>query len=173
MKNIYLITFAILIHVLSTGKAFSQDFRLQQYISSAEKITARAETEKYYWVGSNHGLYCIRKKGDKVYHLTQENSILLSDTITSIATKSNGEVYIGTNKGIVRYDNYAFLLLTDENSPLRSNKITSLVCLNGTEIFAGTFDGGITIFSDLRNKTFTTKNASLSSLRETIKEWWA
>lgn len=162
MKYIYIVILIIL-QIISYSKAFAQCSKLSQNICLTEEITANAETEKFYWVGTNHGLYCMRKKCGKIYHMTSNNSNLLSDTITSIAARSNGEVYIGTHHGIIRYDNYAFLLITSENSHLQSNNITSLVCLYGTEIFAGTFDGGITVFSDTRSKTFTTKNSPLTS----------
>ena len=125
-------------------------------------VTAQAETDKYCWIGTKDGLYLIRKKGHKVFHMTSKNSLLPSDHITSIAVNANGEAYIGTNEGILRYDNYTFLLIDKENSALKSNYITSLACLNGTDIYAGTLDKGITVFSGLSSKTFTADNSLIT-----------
>lgn len=145
------------------SKSFAQCTWAKHSLHDIENITARAETEQYCWVGTTHGLYLMKKKGGKVYHMTTKNSVLCSDTITCITTKKNGEVYAGTNNGIIRYDNYAFLLVTMENSSLRSNRITSLACINGTDVYAGTFDGGITCFSDTRSKTYPTRDQPLSN----------
>jgi ligand-binding sensor domain-containing protein len=163
MKKIWLIAVVIMLQTFSSINAFCTNIDLRQYIPDSEKITAQAETEKYYWIGTEHGLYFVKKKSNRVYHMTSKNSVLLSDTVTCIAAKQDGEVYVGTRCGIVRYDNYAFLLVTRENSPLGCNRITSLVCPNGTDVFAGTVSGGLTVFSRLKARTFTTANAPLPS----------
>ena len=89
----------------------------------------------------------IKKKNGKVFHITRANSIFPSDSITSMTTNEKGEVYIGTQQGMVRYDNYAFLLIQTDNSDLTSNKINSLLCPDGVQIFAGTADGTLTVFT--------------------------
>jgi len=139
MKYISFVILALVFQIVSPNNSVAQDTNQTKYVRPVERINASAETGKFCWVGTDHGLYCIQKKKGKVYHMTTKNSLFLSDTITSIAAKPNGEVYIGTTKGIIRYDKYTFLLITDENSRLKSNKITSLVCVNGNEVFAGTF----------------------------------
>ena len=49
-----------------------------------------------------------------------------SDNVTCICTKPDGEVYVGTDKGIMRYDLYAFININTENSEITSNSIVSL-----------------------------------------------
>ena len=58
------------------------------------------------WLGTkNSGVYLISENGEKeLKHFTQENSPLLSNTITSIAiNQKSGEVFFGTNEGLISY----------------------------------------------------------------------
>ncbi len=58
------------------------------------------------WLGTqNSGLYLVSENGDKeILHFTTTNSPLYSNHITSIAiNQKNGEVFIGTNEGLISY----------------------------------------------------------------------
>jgi ligand-binding sensor domain-containing protein len=159
MKNFLMIPVAFLL-VINTSCARCYDSTIFLAACKNDTVTARGETNKYYWIGTKHnGLYMVRKKNGCVSHITKENSILPDNHITCIATKIDGEVYAGTPSGILRYDNYTFLLITKENSNLRSNSITSLIASSNGDVLAGTFGGGVTVFSGLISKTFTKENA--------------
>ncbi|HKI90095.1 MAG TPA: two-component regulator propeller domain-containing protein, partial [Draconibacterium sp.] len=58
------------------------------------------------WLGTkSSGVYLISENGEKeLKHFTQENSPLLSNTINTIAiNQKNGEVFFGTNEGLISY----------------------------------------------------------------------
>ncbi len=58
------------------------------------------------WLGTKStGAYLVSESGDKeIMHFTAENSPLLSNTITSIVIdQKNGEVFFGTDKGLISY----------------------------------------------------------------------
>lgn len=58
------------------------------------------------WIGTeSNGIYLISADGlETIQHFTQENSPLISNNITAIAIHpTTGEVFIGTNKGLVSY----------------------------------------------------------------------
>ena len=58
------------------------------------------------WIGTlNNGLYLIGPDGlENVHHFTKDNSPLPSNTIESLALQhTTGELYIGTDKGLVSY----------------------------------------------------------------------
>lgn len=58
------------------------------------------------WIGTNdNGIYLVSPNGlETIHHFTTENSLLPSNCIESIAVNDkNGEVFIGTDKGIVSY----------------------------------------------------------------------
>ncbi len=99
---------------------------INSIIGKNERVTAFAETDNSFWYGTDKGLYRIKKKNRKVYFFNEKNSAMPSDNVTCICTKPDGEVYVGTDKGIMRYDLYAFININTENSEITSNSIVSL-----------------------------------------------
>ena len=61
------------------------------------------------WFATQNGLFCIDEYGQKVIrHFTPENSPLLSNFVKCLGQiTSTGEIFIGTNKGIISYRNDA------------------------------------------------------------------
>ena len=58
------------------------------------------------WIGTDDsGIYLLSEDGlETIHHFTTENSLLPSNNITSITVNnSNGEVFIGTNKGLASF----------------------------------------------------------------------
>ena len=90
------------------------------------------------WVGTQRaGVFLFSPDGLKeIHHFTTENSPLLSNTITGITIDQNGEVFIGTDKGLISYrstatpgnttysDVYAF------PNPVREN-YTGVIAIKG------------------------------------------
>ena len=129
MKKDMLVFILVLILVLFgiTVTLFAQpvpDFK--SLIGNEVTITARAETENSFWLGTNKGVYRIKKKNMKVIHYDTHNSLLPSNRITCICNRPDGQLYIGTAKGILRYDNFTFILINSENFTMTSDYITGL-----------------------------------------------
>jgi sugar lactone lactonase YvrE len=60
------------------------------------------------WVGTHKsGVFCISPDGQKeLHHFTKDNSPLFSDNIIEIAiNQENGEVFFGTDKGMISFQN--------------------------------------------------------------------
>ena len=78
-----------------------------QYLLENELVTAIAiDGANRKWIGTaNAGVFLLSEDGtEEVNHFTTENSPLYSDQITSLAVdNSSGEVFIGTDKGIISY----------------------------------------------------------------------
>ncbi len=57
------------------------------------------------WIGTSRaGVFLLSSDGiEEIYHFTAENSPLLSNNITGITIKANGEVFFGTANGIISY----------------------------------------------------------------------
>lgn len=57
------------------------------------------------WIGTTRaGVFLLSEDGtEEIHHFTTENSPLLSNSITSISIKANGEVFIGTANGIISF----------------------------------------------------------------------
>jgi len=77
-----------------------------QYLLEAEKVQAIAVNgANQKWIGTQRGgVFLLSPDGqEEIYHFTAENSPLYSDNVTSISIMQNGEVFIGTDKGIVAF----------------------------------------------------------------------
>jgi hypothetical protein len=66
-------------------------------------ITINGANQK--WIGTSRaGVFLLSEDGtEEIHHFTTDNSPLLSNSITSIALKANGEVFIGTANGIISF----------------------------------------------------------------------
>lgn len=78
-----------------------------QYLLQTEAITCIAiDGGNRKWFGTQgSGVYLMSEDGrEQLLHFNEKNSPLISDNITSIAiNEKSGEVFIGTDKGIVSY----------------------------------------------------------------------
>jgi ligand-binding sensor domain-containing protein len=78
-----------------------------QYFLADERINAIATDDgNRKWLGTgNSGIYLLSEDGSEIIlHFTTDNSPLLSNTIESIAINNRtGEVFIGTDKGLISY----------------------------------------------------------------------
>ena len=78
---------------------------------ATETVTAIAvDGANRKWLGtSNSGVFLVSESGEKeVLHFTAENSSLLSNSIKAIAiNEQSGEVYFGTDKGLISYQGEA------------------------------------------------------------------
>jgi ligand-binding sensor domain-containing protein len=77
-----------------------------QYLLENETVTAIAvDGANRKWIGTDRGgVFLFSEDGTKqIYHFTAENSPLLSDRIVCLAINSDGEVFFGTDKGVVSF----------------------------------------------------------------------
>ncbi len=78
-----------------------------QYLLSEEKVRCIAiDGANRKWIGTEKsGVFLLSKDGkEEILHFTKNNSPLLSDNIIDITINNeNGEVFIGTDKGLISY----------------------------------------------------------------------
>lgn len=77
-----------------------------QYLLETETVTAIAvDGSNRKWFGTDRaGLFLMSADGTKqLAHFTEQNSPLLSNTITSLTLTASGELFIATPKGIISY----------------------------------------------------------------------
>ena len=70
------------------------------------------------------------------------------NAVCRFSFSEDGNVFIGTSNGILRYDNYAYILINSENSALSDNHITSLVIDKNNSLWIGTYFGGLVSFQN-------------------------
>jgi hypothetical protein len=90
-----------------------------QYLLENESATAMAvDGANRKWIGTDRGgVFLFSPDGTKeIYHFTEEDSPLFSNRITSIAINNvTGEVYFGTDKGVISFKSTATEGGTDKN----------------------------------------------------------
>ena len=95
------------------------DSGLADYMLGTETITAIAvDGANRKWIGTeNAGVFLLSPDGTKqIYSFNENNSPLLSNNITSIAIDhQSGEVFFGTDKGIISYRSTATQALNEFN----------------------------------------------------------
>lgn len=77
-----------------------------QYLLETETVTAIAvDGSNRKWFGTDRaGLFCMSADGTKqIAHFTEQDSPLLSNTITDLVFNASGELFIATPKGIISY----------------------------------------------------------------------
>ena len=107
--------------IYSPGSAFDGDVTPQkilikqdntyQYLLELESIsTIAVDGANRKWIGTlSSGVYLLSADGQsQIYHFTAENSPLFSNNISTIAINpKTGEVFIGTDKGLISYQSDA------------------------------------------------------------------
>ncbi len=77
-----------------------------QYLLENEIVTAIAvDGSNRKWIGTDRsGVFLFSDDGTReIHHFTEDNSPLFSNRITSLAINSNGDVFMGTDKGVMSY----------------------------------------------------------------------
>lgn len=124
-------------------------------------ITALAIGEKYIWIGTRHGLYKVSRSTGKTGLFTSSNSKLPSDHISSLALEPDGNLWVGTGSGIMRYDNYSFYVLIPENSNIPDYNISSIAVDKEGNIWLGSADAGITVIRKNSKYHFRAQSSDL------------
>jgi ligand-binding sensor domain-containing protein len=130
-----------------------------QYLLENESVTAIAvDGANQKWVGTDRGgVFLFSEDGTReIFHFTAENSPLLSNRIICIAVNADGNVFFGTDNGIISYrgsatpggetngEVYAFPNPVREDydgviavKGLVSNAEVRITDVNGTLVFSG------------------------------------
>jgi len=77
-----------------------------QYLLENEIVTAIAvDGSNRKWIGTDRsGVFLFSADGtSEIHHFTEDNSPLFSNRITSLAINANGDVFMGTDKGVISY----------------------------------------------------------------------
>lgn len=76
------------------------------YLLDSEAVTAIAiDGANRKWLGTDRaGVFLMSADGlEQIYHFNEDNSPLLSNSITALTIDGNGEVFFGTSRGIIGY----------------------------------------------------------------------
>ena len=142
-----------------------QEGEYGQYLLSSEKINCiKVDGANRKWIGTESaGLYLMSSDGtEEIHHFTKENSPIISNKIIDITIDQEiGEVFIGTDKGLISYrsdatfgeskqgDTYVFPNPVRENyrgniaiNRLVTNALVKITDINGDLVYQTIAQGG-------------------------------
>ena len=97
------------------------------------------------WVATSFGLSSF----DGITWQSYDDK-LPSRTVTALEEDPSGNIWIGTDNGLVKYNNSSFQIFTSANSGFPENNITCIAAGKNGDIWLGTGQSGI--FSFINNK---------------------
>ena len=91
---------------LGTLRVFTAEDEFNEYLLANEEVqTIAVDGANRKWIGTKNGVFVLSADGEEeLFRFTESNSPLPDNNIIDIAINDqNGEVFIGTNKGVVSY----------------------------------------------------------------------
>jgi ligand-binding sensor domain-containing protein/AraC-like DNA-binding protein len=106
-----------------------------------------------------------------IHHIWTTGSGLPQNTIHSIVQDNNGYLWLGTERGIARFDGTWFRILNKGNTPaIRNNFITSLFISGDGALWIGTYGGGIIRYKDSEFKNYSIEDGLTNHFINAIAE---
>jgi signal transduction histidine kinase/ligand-binding sensor domain-containing protein len=87
---------------------------------------------------------------------TQEHG-LPQDTIRAIVQTADGNLWLGTDEGLARFDGYEFVVFNKDNGDLPGNSVTALAAAPDGSLWIGT-SNGLTCYKSRRFHTYTSRD---------------
>jgi len=110
-------------------------------------------------------VYCFSLSLNAQHYITQvfntENSALTNNTVRALAVDENGEKWIGTDNGLLKYGNDSWTIFQAASSPIPDNQIRAISVDSENNVWIGTFLGGIMRFDGENWTFFNTSNSDL------------
>jgi ligand-binding sensor domain-containing protein len=91
------------------------------------RVNALAESGDSVWVGTSGGLAVVSASADAVLARFDTGNNLPSNNISSLAVGPNGDVWVGTDKGLALYRGGVFTPYTSANSALVNDAVQALL----------------------------------------------
>ena len=116
-------------------------------------FVARAIIVVFFWMGVHPSTLAAldpeKNLSNYIHHTWTTREGLPQDTIYSIVQDSQGYIWIGTDRGLVRFDGLEFKLFNKSNThALKNDSITALFLASDKTLWIGTYGGGITLYKN-------------------------
>lgn len=134
-----------------------------QWVTYTENaiVNSIAEQDNDIWAGTTVGLLKINKSTGELILYNVSNSDLPYIYITSLAIDGFGNKWIGTAKGLAKFDGTNWTIFNLSNSGLPDDWIYALAVDATGNIWIGT-NYGLTRYNGTNWETFTSNNSGLS-----------
>jgi Tol biopolymer transport system component len=124
--------------------------------TSGANVNAIVDDGGYLWVGSYGGLARLNKTTGDMTHYNTANSGLPDNMISSIAKDIDGDLWIGTDNGLAKFDGTNWIGYDRNNSPLPRNDISCLAIDAEGNKWIGVFMGGLIRFDGINWTVYDT-----------------
>jgi ligand-binding sensor domain-containing protein/signal transduction histidine kinase/DNA-binding NarL/FixJ family response regulator len=136
-------------------KVYKSNLYTPILLSSNQLSTIAEDSRNQLWIGTNKGLNVLDKTTGKFRKINKKG--LDNSIIQVILTTRNGNVWIGTQRGIYNYvaevDSFIFFDNKSTDFRLRGNDVKTMIEDSNGNIWIGTWNGGLIRF-DPRNGIF-------------------
>ncbi|MFN8288288.1 MAG: two-component regulator propeller domain-containing protein [Chitinophagales bacterium] len=89
------------------------------------------------------------------------NSALPDNVIRCLAKDAQGNVWIGTDNGVAKFDGNTFTVIDSSNSDLPVNQIRSIAFDTSNHLWVGTLQAGVAVFDGSNWINYTSQNSAL------------
>jgi hypothetical protein len=145
------------------NKIKTEKGRLRSIYLAGKRINCLADEGEYIWIGTDRdGLVKLRKStGDSIVYTTS-NSGLPDDYVRAIAIDKQGNKWIGTDRGLAKFDGVNWTVYNASNSGLPTNWIYAIAVDPQGNKWIGTYSG-LVKFDGVRWTVYNTSNSGLPS----------
>jgi hypothetical protein len=123
-------------------------------------INYLADEGQYLWVGTWGGLVKLNKSTGEYIIYDEWNSKLPNNHVYAIAVDGGGNKWIGTYRGLAKFDGVNWTVYDTSNSGLPSNYVNAIAIDGGGNKWIGTYRG-LAKFDGARWRVYNTSNSSL------------
>lgn len=121
---------ALSLIILYTGISLSNESEWIHY-TSGDYVRSIAEEDEFLWIGTDGGgLVRFHKSSGETTIYDKTNSGLPSNFVNALAVDAEGVKWIGTDKGVVRYDGDQWRVYNSNNSGLPYENVNALTTDN-------------------------------------------
>jgi ligand-binding sensor domain-containing protein len=120
--------------------------------NTSENIIALMSMDDFVWVGTGGGLVSVNINDNSISWYNKGNSIIPSNNVRALAKDSTGNLWVGTDNGLIRISGKEWTLFDKNNSDIPSNAINCIAAAANGDIFIGTANAGLV---KLSNSEFT------------------
>jgi sugar lactone lactonase YvrE len=138
--------------------SFSQEWSV--YLAG-KQINCLADEGQYLWVGTTDGLVKLNKSTGEFIVYGKWNSKLPDNWVTAIAIDGQGNKWIGTFGGLVKFDGVNWTVYKESNSGLPDNRVCAIAIDGGGNKWIGTYGGGLAKFDGVNWTVYNTSNSGL------------
>jgi ligand-binding sensor domain-containing protein len=152
------------LYVCSVVPAGGYAYAWQHYVAITD-VNRIVQQQDTLWIATDVGLAAFTRSDSTYRFFDHVNSDLPCPRIEAIAVDTGGVKWLGTKKGLIRFDGTTFDLFDHTNSEIPSDAssftIKSIMVDARNTKWIGSWNGGLVMMTDTGSRVFTRHNSAL------------